>query len=186
MARLPVVTREMVPPEHLAAFDEVTKGRDSMAPSSPTGKMLNSPQAARLFDQMKNYLRDDSTALPSKTRELAMIVTAREWDSPDVWNLHAALARKSGLSDGLVDAIRDRKELPAITPDEAVVVKFARELHRDHRVGSQTYQEALDQFGVKGLTELTMLMALYAMPSFIAHAFDLDPPADTPEPLLPV
>ncbi len=157
-----------------------------MAESSPAGMMLNSVEACKWFTDIKRYLRDDSTALPSKIRELAMMLTAREMDSPDVWDLHAASGRQAGLSNELVDALRDHKELPEISAQESSVIKFGRELFRTHRVSQATFQAALDQFGVKGLIELTMLMALYAIPSFIAHAFGIEPPADTPEPLLPV
>ena len=148
--------------------------------------MTNSPEVARHFDRIKVYLRDDSTALPERIRELAMILTGRETDSPCVWDLHAASARRAGLSDELVDALRDGKELPQMGSDEVAVVKFARELHRDHRVKPDTFQTVLDTFGVQGSIELTMLLALYVMPAFIAHAFGIEPSADTPEPRLPI
>ena len=148
--------------------------------------MLNSPQACLGHSELKWYLRDRSTLLPSKIRELVMLVTAREMDSPDVWNLHAALGREAGLSNELVDALRDKKGLPEIPIQEALVIKYGRELFHQHRVTQSTFQEALDQFGVQGLIELTMLMAFYVMPSFIANAFELEPPSDTPEPLMPL
>ena len=186
MPRIPMPIREKVPPAHLAAFDEIARGRAIIPEWSPTGMMTNSPEAARHFERIKVHLRDDSTALPARIRELAMILTGRETDSPCVWDIHAALARQAGLSDQLVDAIRDKKELPQMSSGEAAVVKFARELHRDHKVNPDTFQEVLDHFGVQGSIELTMLMALYVMPAFIAHAFGIEPSRDTPEPRLPI
>ena len=185
MTRIPPATRDMVSPEDLAAFNRVTFDKDRMHEGSPTGMMLNSPQACLHHSELKWYLRDRSTLLPSKVRELVMLVAAREMDSPDVWNLHAALGRQAGLSDKLVDALRDRTELPEMPVQEAVVIEYGRELFRQHRVTEATFQEALDQFGVQGLIELTMLMAFYVMPSFIAHAFEIEPPSDSHEPLMP-
>ena len=186
MTRVSPGSRDKIPPEQMADFDYITGGLDRMVESSPAGMMLNSVEACKWFTDLKRYLRDDSTVLPSKIRELAMLLTAREMDSPDVWNLHAASGRQAGLSDELVDALRDHGKLPEMSAQEKAVVQFGRELFRTHRVSQDTFQAALDQFGVKGLVELTMLTALYAIPSFIAHAFEIHPPADTSEPLLPV
>ena len=44
-----------------------------------------------------------------------MILTARELDCQFIWNAHAALARQAGLSDSLVDGLRDRKVLTGLT-----------------------------------------------------------------------
>ncbi len=186
MTRIPPGSREKAPPELLADFDDITGGQDRMGEGSPTGMMLNSVEACKWFTYMKRYLRDDSTFLPRPIRELAMILTGREMDSPDVWNLHAASGREAGLSDELVDALRDHKELPEMSAQETAVIKFGRELFRTHKVSPEAFQAALDQFGVKGLIELTMLMAFYVIPSFIAHAFAIEPPSDTPEPFLPI
>ncbi len=186
MPRIPMPSRDKVPPAQMAAFDEMARGRTAIPEWSPTGMIANSPEAARHFEQIKVYLRDDSTALSLRIRELAMILTSRETDRPCVWDLHAASARRAGLSDQLVDALRDRKQLPQMGPDEAAVVKFAIELHRDHRVNSETFQSVLDHFGAQGSIELTMLLALYVMPAFIAHAFGIEPSRDTPEPRLPI
>lgn len=186
MPRIPMPSRDKAPPAQMAAFDEIARGRTAIPEWSPTGMMANSPEAARHFERIKVYLRDDSTALPLRVRELAMILTGRDTDSPCVWDLHAASARRAGLSDQLVDALRDRKELPQMDSDEAAVVKFAGELHRDHSVKPETLRAVLDHFGVQGSIELTMLLALYVMPAFIAHAFGIEPSQDSPEPRLPL
>ena len=49
-----------------------------------------------------------------------------------------------------------------------------------------TFDAALDQFGVRGLTELTNLMGYYALLAFNANAFEIDLPQERTEPVLPV
>ena len=56
-----------------------------------------------------------------------MLVTARENDCVYVWNAHAASARAAGVPDAIVDALRVRKELPTLAPDEAAVINYAQE-----------------------------------------------------------
>jgi hypothetical protein len=57
---------------------------------------------------------------------------------------------------------------------------------RTNRVSQQTFDVVLSHLGAQGLVELTTLMGFYAMLAFNANAVDLDMPATTDEPPLPV
>ena len=185
MARIPTATRENMPQSLHDAFDAMVQSRGSVPRSGPASVMINSPEAARRAFYFSDYLRNEST-LPKPVQELAMLVTAREMDCQYVWNAHAASGKQAGLSPGLVEAIRDHKPLPSVKPEEAVVVKYGQEFYRTHRVSKGTLQEGLEQFGVRGRAELTMLMGFYAMLAFNVNAFDADLPEQRTEPILPV
>ena len=107
-------------------------------------------------------------------------------DCQYVWNAHAPAARLSGVSDALVDAIRDNEALPSMAPDEAAVVAFCREFYTNHIVTQETFDAALEQFGTQHLVELTTLMGGYAQIAFILNAFEADLPKGRTEPVLPV
>ena len=115
-----------------------------------------------------------------------MLVTARERDCQFIWNAHAASGRRAGLSDELVDALRDKRDLPQVAGDESAVVNYGREFFRTNQVSEATFQAALQQFGTQGLTELTTLMGYYALLAFNANAFAIDLPAKRTETVLPV
>jgi 4-carboxymuconolactone decarboxylase len=185
MARIPTATRENVPSSLHSAFDAMVQSRGGVPRSGPASVMINSPEAARRAFHFSDYLRNEST-LPKHVQELAMLVTAREMDCQYVWNAHAASGKQSGLSPGLVEALRDKKPLPTVKPEEAAVVKYGQEFYRTHRVSKGAWQEAVEQFGVQGLAELTMLMGFYAMLAFNVNAFDADLPEQRTEPILPV
>jgi 4-carboxymuconolactone decarboxylase len=185
MARTPIVTRDRIP-EHLrAAFDAETTGSGGVVASGPGSVMINSPEMRRRANYLVNYLRDEST-LPKKIQELAMLITARAMDCQFIWNAHAARGRREGLSDALVNALRDRQPLPSMPADEAAVVHYGMEFFRTHKVSHTTFQAALDQFGAQGLSELTTLMGYYALLAFNANAFEIDLPAERTEPILPI
>ena len=60
-----------------------------------------------------------------------------------------------------------------------------REFFRTRRVSQTTFDAALDEFGARGLVELTNLMGYYSVLAFNINAFEqLPPPSD--EPFLPV
>ena len=185
MARVPAATRESVPESQRATFDELVTERGGPVDQGPASVLINSPQMAKRAGQLSAYLRREST-LPAKVQELAMLVAAREHDCQFIWNAHAASGRQAGLSDALVDALRDKRDLPEMASDEANVVNYGREFFRTHRVSDATFQSALQQFGVQGLTELTTLIGYYALLAFNANAFAVDLPPERTEAVLPI
>jgi 4-carboxymuconolactone decarboxylase len=184
MARIPPVTRDRVREDLRSIFDEVSSGPGGVG-TGPMSVLKYSPEMSRRAIPLFNYVRNEST-LPQKLRELAMLTTARATDCPYIWNAHAALGRQAGLSDTLVDALRDRQPLPPTSVEEAVVIKLSLEFFQTHRVSQETFDVALAQFGPQRLVELTTLMGFYAMLAFNANAVDLGLPYEIAEPPLPV
>ncbi len=185
MARLPVVSRDMVPKEFGEAFDELTAATGGAITGGPGSITINSPEMARRRGHLTNYLRFEST-FPKRIQELAILTTARAMDCQYIWNAHAPAARREGVSDALVDAIRDKQPLPAMAADETAIVNFGREFFDTHKVDGKTFQAALDQFGRQYLVELTALMGHYAQTAFFLNAFEVELPEDRTEPVLPV
>src|SRR3989442_12350619 len=151
----------------------------------PGSVLIHVPKDHRRATGLNHYLRDASS-LPKKIQELAMLVTARELDCQHIWNAHAASARKAGVPNQLVDALRDRRELPALAADEAAVVHYGREFFRTHRVSRGAFQAALEQFGRQGVVELGLVMGNYSLLALLINSFDTDLPPERTEPLLPV
>jgi 4-carboxymuconolactone decarboxylase len=185
MARTPVVTRDMVPEEFRGAFDELTRDTGGSITGGPASITINSPEMSRRRSHLTAYLRFETT-FPKRIQELAILATARAMDCPYIWNAHAPAARSEGVSDALVDALRDRQPLPEMAPDESAIVDFCAEFYKDHKVSSPTFQTALEQFGVQRLVEITALMGNYAQTAFFLNAFEVELPADRTEAVLPV
>src|SRR5215468_51374 len=185
MARLPLVSRDSVPEDQRATFDEMIRELGAIPRYGPGSVMVHVPKAHQAATALNHYLRDDSS-LPKKVQELAMLVTARELDCQHIWNAHAASARQAGVPDALVDALRERRALPALAPDEAAVVHYGREFFRTHRVSRGAFQAVLEQFGRQGAVELSLVLGNYSLLALLINAFDTDLPPDRTEPLLPV
>jgi 4-carboxymuconolactone decarboxylase len=185
MARVPLVKRDQVPEQFRQAFDELTAESGGIIASGPGSVTINSPEMARRRNHLTSYLRYETT-FPKKIQELAIITTARAMDCPYVWNAHAPAARRAGVSDALIAALRERQPLPSMSADEAAVINYATEFFQTHKVSQKTFQTALEQFGAQHLTELTILMGNYAQTAFILNAFEVQLPEQRTEPLLPV
>ena len=160
MSRIPTASRESVPQDQLAAFDEMVSQRGSVPDIGPISVMINVPELARRGEHFRAYIRGDESSLPLNVRELAMILAAREMDCQFIWNAHRAFARQAGLSDEVVNNLRDKKNLPALSAEEAAMVDYGRELFRTRKVSPPVYDAALALSGVRDLVELTNLLVL--------------------------
>jgi 4-carboxymuconolactone decarboxylase len=185
VSRFPIATRDSVPEDQREAFDEIVQRLGKVPQYGPESVMIRVPHAHRWVAGLGNYLRNEST-LSRKIQELAMLVTAREMDCQHIWNAHAPTARSVGVPASLVDALRDGTELAAVAPDEEAVVNLGQEFFRTHKVSPSAFQAALDQFGERGVVELTMTMANYSLFSFAINVFETDLPPNRTEPLLPI
>jgi 4-carboxymuconolactone decarboxylase len=185
MARTPTVTREHVPEDQRTTFDELVQQRGGVPTHGPGSIMFNAPEIAKRGLELARYLREE-TSLSPRIRELAMLTTARENDCQFIWNAHAPMGRAAGLRDEIIDNLRDKHELTGLSPDEAAVVNYGRELVRSRQVSQATFDAAHAQFGVQGVTELTNLIGCYTMLAFNLNAFGAELPPEITEKPLPV
>jgi 4-carboxymuconolactone decarboxylase len=185
MTRIPPVTRDALPESQRDAYDRLIATANGASPIGPGSIAANSPELAVRRVAASNYLRFETT-IPTPILELAIITTARCLDCAYVWNAHVGAARKAGVVDPLIDALRDRQPLPSADDDDTAVVRYATELFTTHQVSQQTFDDATRRFGTQHLVELTALLGQYAQNVFFLNAFDVDLPGDRTEPLLPV
>jgi 4-carboxymuconolactone decarboxylase len=171
--RLPVPKREDLDESGREAFDRgTTPGATTAGLQGPTGIQLYSTKTAPLHSALNAYLRREAGISP-RIREIAIMTTAREFDSLFEWNAHEPEGLKEGVPPAVVDAIKNRKALDGLDPTDAIVIQFGRELWRDHKVTSPTFAKAKDVFGPKQLVDLVMLMGNYASTAALLTAFDM-------------
>ena len=85
---------------------------------------------------------------------------------PNAW------ARKGGLPDSVIEAIRHGKRPLFDDRDTESVYDYCIEAHEKHFVSEATYNRVLDRFGIKGTVELTALIGHYAMIAMMINAHD--------------
>jgi 4-carboxymuconolactone decarboxylase len=185
VTRLPLATRDSVPENQRTVFDDIVHALGAVPQYGPGSVMIHVPQAHHWATGLNTYLRQEAS-LPTKVQELAMLVTARELDCQHIWNAHATSARRAGVPDGVVDALRARHVLPELAAEEAAVVQFGQEFFRTHRVSRGAFQAALEQFGRQGVVELALIFGNYSMLAVLINAFDTELPPDRSERLLPI
>ena len=150
----------------------------------PGGIHLHSPELACHTRALNRYLRNEA-GLGGRVRELAILTTAREFDSQFEWAAHEPEALREGVSTEIIDRVRYRKDTADLDTADAIVIELGREIFGSQKVGSATFARALAQFGRRKLVDLVALMGNYAATAALLTAFDMQLDPDQP-PLLPV
>ena len=150
-------------PEQRRVYESIVSGpRGTII--GPLRAALHSPELADRWQHLGALLRYNTT-LPARFSELAILVTARRWNSQIEWYVHAQAASKAGISDAIIEAVRTAKAPVFSDPDEAAVYEFSRELQESGQVSDNIYCKILERFDTVGVVELTALIGYYTMVS---------------------
>ena len=152
--------------------------------SGPFNIMLRSPVLTDRIQALADYLRAPTT-LPPRLAELAILVTARQWNAEYEWFGHYPMAMKAGVPPSIADAIAHGKRPEAMQPDEAAVYDLLTELYAKRRISDATFKQARDLLGEKQLVDLIGLSGLYASVSMLLDAGEVGLPTGA-KPLPPL
>ena len=172
-SRLPLVKRDDLDENGKKAYDAIVDPESRLKAQliGPAGIWLNVPELSPHIREINWFLRN-KFPLDAKLTELIILTTARESDAQIEWAAHEPSALKAGLSQNVVDIVKYRQPIKDVEPQEASIIQFARELLGNNHLTSETYAEALKQFGQKNLVMMVLLMANYSQTAIILHAFD--------------
>lgn len=179
MSRLPPLEPEHMSDEQRAVYDRIVASRGS--PDGPFASWLLSPQMAERAQALGEFARY-RTVLGTRLCELAILQVARSCDCPVEWAIHEPFARRAGLADDVIEALRTRREPPLAEPGERAVHAFAGELLAERRVCDSTYDSARTALGEQALVELTGVIGYYVLVAMTLNAFQtpmpdgVDPP----------
>lgn len=150
-----------------AAAQEIIDGPRG-AVYGPFVPLLRSPELMLHAQRMGEYLRYRS-AIGVRLSELAILVTARQWDQQVEWAIHAPIAAQVGIPASVIAAIAARARPADMLVDEAVVHDFCVELHEKKAVSDRVYAEALALFGAQGVIDLTGICGYYTLLAMVMN-----------------
>ena len=137
-----------------------------LAPFIP---LMRSPELMGHVQRIGEYLRFRS-AIGVRLTELAILVTAAEWQQAVEWAIHAPIAEREGVASATIAALARRERPPRLADDEAAVYDVCIELHRERRVSDATWARAIAQFGEAGVVDLIGINGYYALLAMVMNA----------------
>src|SRR5262245_1038280 len=181
MPRLRLPSGAEMTAEQRDVHDEVVSGvRGRLV--GPLRAVIHSPDLARRWSRLGEYLRF-STCLPKKLNELAIVVTARRWNSQLEFHIHCEAAKAAGLDPACVEAIRLGQAPTFADEAEVEVYEFARMLQQTGSVDATVHAAVTARWGERGVVELTGVIGYYTMVSMTLNAHEIPLPQDAIPPL---
>lgn len=171
MAKMPLVRRDDLPPEKQSVYDRIAATRGSVL--NVFGALLNSPDAAEASAGLGEYLRYKSPLDPA-VREILILTTAKELGVEYEWAHHEPEARKAGVSDETIEAIRSGRAPMGIPAKEGVFAQAAKELVRDSRLTDRTYQAIEHLLGPPQVIDLIVLVGYYSLLAKVLKTLDVE------------
>jgi 4-carboxymuconolactone decarboxylase len=171
MPRLPV-------PSDSDAFSEGTRAavrhigetRGGSIPA-PSGLLTYAEKAGALLSDLVEHLRYH-TSLSNAETELAICTSARASNSDYIWNAHTRLGLQEGTREEALHAVDTHAPLDGLTPDEALIIRFGRELLESPAVTQETFDAVVARYGENGLFELVAVMSVYTFNANILRTMD--------------
>jgi 4-carboxymuconolactone decarboxylase len=171
MARLtPITSKTQVPAKDHAIVDAIVKSRGAL--QGPFTMFLHCPELAGRVAHLGAFVRFEGS-LDMRVRVLAAMTVARELDAVYVWGAQTGQARKLGIPETTIAAVRE-KHARGLPPEDAQIVEFTQQLIRKHRVDATSVKALQKRFGDDGLIQLTGAIGYYSMLSMTVNACELE------------
>ena len=176
MPRISLITdKAHVPADRHPEYDAIVAILNRVG--GPFGVLMYSPGLAQKVCEAGAHVRLKSTLKPVE-RELAIIAVSREKDAAYEWAAHVRAGRAAGMREEAIDAVRSRKDVSGLEPDERDIVTYVRQLLQKNKVEQPLFDELVKRHDVRWLVELTATIGQYQYISAINNAFGLEPAAD--------
>lgn len=176
-SRITILKPEDLDDAQRSVHDAIASGPRGVV-RGPALLWLHSPEYAARIQSVGAYLRYD-TVFDARLSELAILLTARHYTCHYIWYQHSRIAREVGLSEDLINAIRDRTTPAFEHRDETAVYRFATEMLETNRVRDATLAEIKSLFGDRGAIELGAIIGHYHLGAITLATAELELPDGT-------
>src|SRR5438445_4060135 len=160
MARLtPITSKEQVAPKDHAIVDGIVQSRGAL--QGPFTMFLHCPELGGRLAHLGAFVRFEGS-LDMRVRVLAAMTVARELDAVYVWGAQTGGARRLGVPETTITAIREQHSR-GVPPEDAQIIDFTRQLLQKHRIDDGTAAAMLKRLGNDELIQLTGAIGYYAL-----------------------
>ncbi|MFV0243957.1 MAG: carboxymuconolactone decarboxylase family protein [Qingshengfaniella sp.] len=174
MGRLPALNPDEITGYQKDLYDRIAAARGAVR--GPFNAWLYAPHLCDRVEALGKYVRFDSD-IDMRLKEIAVLVIARHNDSDYVWNAHAKFARKHGVTDAVIEAIRQGQEPVFPNPDEKLAYDYTRELIITHKVSDATWAALVAHLDEARVVEFTAFIGNFTMVALAVNAFEVDLPS---------
>ena len=171
LSRLPMIYKHDLDAEGRRVFEYIA-GKESDTPNiGPVNVSLYNPNIAEAMQMLNQEVRYHSV-IGRRYTELAILVVSREFDQQYEWSMHEGTAREEGVPVNVIEIVKNNREVKGLSREDSLIIRFGRQLMRQHRLDSKLYAQAVQLFGRRGTVELAAIMGDYLLGGILLHAVD--------------
>lgn len=182
-ARIPLPERETMTAHQRIVLDDIVGGKRGEI-IGPLRAAIHNPELADAWQKLGAVLRYKTVFDPVYS-ELAILLTARRWNSELEWVIHRAAAEKAGLENAIINAIREHRVPIFDDIKMGLVYDFVSQLQNTGQVDDYIHGEVSKVWGAVGVVELTALTGYYAMVAMTLNAHQISLPDNREAELYP-
>jgi len=173
VARLPELNESNLSPEQKTIYNDIMRVRGRVR--GPFAVWLRNAELAegalKLQDMFASRVKMERRLI-----QLMILVAARFASAQYAWHIHEPHALQHGISQDIVDAIRERCTPDFSKEDERLVYDITLELNTTQRLSDGTFSRGMALFGEQQMVELVSGVGFYAMVAMTLNAFDVEVP----------
>lgn len=190
MDGFPQVTKDKLDPQQKELWDELTLGPRGFYTGGPDATRLPDlynawlqfPEFGKIILQLGDAIRARQD-LPGRLRELIVLVTSARLGAMVEFDFHVPFALNEGLSQNLIDAIREGRVPPFSDDAERAVYEANVQLLETATLQPATRDQLVNLIGYPGLVQLFSAVMLYVVTAWtsnvarvkLAEDFSVDP-----------
>lgn len=159
--------------EEKKALEEMASRRGKK-PSGPYIPLMHHPELARLIERLGYYLKFEAT-LPRDIYQFVVLSIAARFNAEFEWADHVGPARRSGLPEHIVEALKAKKH-ETIDGDYALVSEMMEHVLGYNSIPAGLQQKLAGMYGIKGVIEIVVLCGFYQLIGEVNAGFDVPLP----------
>jgi 4-carboxymuconolactone decarboxylase len=165
--------REELSAEQCEVFDAIAATRNGQVPV-PFSVLLESPELASLTQALGAFCRY-RTGLAPKLSELTVLIVAAHWGADYEFCVHAPIARKEGVPEAVIAALRTRATPQFEDGDAKLLYDFATTVFAKTDIPDALFAEAIARFGRRRVVELVGVLGYYSSLAILLRVFRVAP-----------
>lgn len=165
-----------IAPVELDALDADQK--DALGAMLEQGRVINifrtmarKPKALKRFLEWGGYILSRRNSLPPREREIAILRTGYNCRSGYEWTQHVAIAKREGVTDAEVAAIKDGPNAPSWVDGDRAILVAVDDLTRDFFVSDHAWAALLQHWSEEQAMDLVYTVGQYTMVSMALNSF---------------
>lgn len=157
MPRIPAMTLEEMPEKTRSM---ITGGKSDLKGLNINKTMAHAENSVRHFMRLGNSLLTQAR-LDARLRELSILRIATLCRSGYEWYQHEKLARKVGVPEDQITAVKQCPDSPAFNALERDVLKYTEEVTLNVKSSGETFGRLAAVLSQRELVELTLTIGFY-------------------------